>query len=1069
MSRAHMLSLALLCFALTPVVAQTPAQYATGVDWECSLAEAPETVLLGAASMASSGGNIYILQGNTLRKLTPDLQEVAAVQLPDLPEALANLQNSRLNLACGLGSELVPTSTSGITPMQCSQQDVVQGLHEAHTMRTMATAQVTADAFGVYVLRGGRLTVYDTSLRELRNTPITQTLTADAKSCPICVSVMSNAVLMDQCLYRGLRQGIALPVQTTVGFVQPVTGLSRSSGTMQGTYGGVTTGPTGTWSSGVSSTETPYMSEQRMLPAGTGTLHAGTATTSGGVTTGPGTRTTPSTTGTARTGPYTPMDTSGAVGTSSWGVTPGGTFGGTASGGVRGTYESAPSTSGGGVITPGSYGTVDSDFMSGNGPYFTDEAPLITFASDRASARSGLNQTAGTTGGVRRGVSSGARPSTAGTFDTGSFAGPGTATSAGRPSAWGTRFGTGAGVGTPTGFGTSTGAGTTRNVTLSRGAGTTTQAAFQQMGALLSDSVRQNALAGTVATVTTTPGFAETTSGRINVPSGAVVSPSGLVVTPAGVVIGPTGIMGSNQATSRTTSLSPTLGVVPVPDSRNLVTTLPGTLSGPDGTIPLSVGTVITANGTVITPNGTVIGPEGGISNPGVSNFTSNAATTTTFGTGIYAPVAAPYWTTGMGFTEAGLGSLAQPTLTRPIDEEPYLEGNVTYIPQQVQAPVPAPVPTGYTAQVLTPLSMQQPVYVQQPVYAQPPVYVQQPTYYQQPTYWQQPTAFQQPTAQQQPTGMGWTQPAVAPQQWNGFQPLNGQQTTVSQQNGTGSQQQAEPVTSSVERVETQAQVPPQAPAMRTVSLNECASRFAWMYNVSLQEGVMMPIAVRNIIDGCVQLGYAGDESGPQRLHVIVLRPDGGPDTSAKISAFAYPKTNVDAGRKLEFEGNGPGKFFAGFNPGECDGDTVAVRVKRPGMREQVVYFSLTQPEIAPTSMIPGGSTVYQTSVGSSAAQPCYGGVCVNCQGQLTTPASQTMEAPFNGQTPTSQTTPAPFNGQTGVGGPRVTPSGMSRETPASFQTTSDTCPTCTQKLSPQGSSTVQTGTSLSTQGSDFR
>lgn len=1060
-----MLSLALLCFALTPVVAQTPAQYATGVDWECSLAEAPETVLLGAASVASSGGNIYILQGNTLRKLTSDLQEVAAVQLPDLPEALANLQNSRLNLVCGLGSELVPASTSGITPMQCSQQDAVQGLHEAHTMRTLATAQVTADALGVYVLRGGRLTVYDTNLRELRNTPITQTLTAEATSCPVCTSVMSNAVLMDQCLYRGLRQGIALPVQTTVGFVQPVTGLSRSSATMQGAYGGVTIGPTGTWSSGVSSTETPYMSEQRMVPAGAGTLHAGTAVTSGGVTTGPGSRTTPSTTGTARTGPYVPLDTSGAVGTSSWGVAPGGTFGGTASGGVRGTYESAPSTSGGGgVITPGGYSTVDSDFMSGSGPYFTDEAPLITFASDRASARSGLNQTTGTTGGVRRGVSSGARPSTAGTFDTGSFAGPGTATSAGRPSAWGTRFGTGAGVGTPTGFGTSTGAGTNRNVILNRGAGTTTQAAFQQMGALLNDSVRQNTLAGTIATVTVTPGFAETTSGRINVPSGAVVSPSGLVVTPAGIVIGPTGIMGSNQQGSRTTSLSPTLGVVPVPDSRNLVTTLPGTLSGPDGTIPLSVGTIITANGTVITPNGTVVGPDGGITNPGLANFTSNAATTTTFGTGVYAPVAAPYWTTGMGFTEAGLGSLTQPMLTQPIEEEPYLEGNITYIPQQVQAPIPAPVPSGYTAQVLTPLSMQQPVYVQQPVYAQPPVYVQQPAYYQQPTvyqqptayqqpmYWQQPTAVQQPASTRQSTGMGWTQPAAQPQTtWQ--QPASVQriEEPEPQPKVVTPQEQVQPQA----QVTPQMQVTPQAPVTRPVSLNECASRFAWMYNASLQEGVMLPIAVRNIIDGCVQLGYAGDDSGPQRLHIIVLRPDGGPDTTAKISAFAYPKTNVDAGRKLEFEGNGPGKFFAGFNPSECDGDTVAVRVKRPGMREQVVYFSLTHPEIAATSMIPGGSTVYQTSVGSSAAQPCYGGVCVNCQGQLTTPASQPMEAPFNGQT--------------GVGGPRATPSGLSHETPASFQTTSDTCPTCTQKLSPQGGSTVQTGTSLTTPGSDFR
>ena len=158
---------------------------------------------------------------------------------------------------------------------------------------------------------------------------------------------------------------------------------------------------------------------------------------------------------------------------------------------------------------------------------------------------------------------------------------------------------------------------------------------------------------------------------------------------------------------------------------------------------PLSIGTVITGNGTVITPNGTVVTPDGGITNPGLANFTSNAATTTTFGTGVYAPITQPYWTTGMGFTEAGLGALTQPTLTQPI-QEPYLEGNITYIPQPAAVTTPAPVATGVT-QVITPV----PVYVPQPVYPQQPVYMQQPTFY------QQPMNVQQPATVQRSTGMG--------------------------------------------------------------------------------------------------------------------------------------------------------------------------------------------------------------------------------------------------------------------------------------------------------------------------
>jgi len=131
-----------------------------------------------------------------------------------------------------------------------------------------------------------------------------------------------------------------------------------------------------------------------------------------------------------------------------------------------------------------------------------------------------------------------------------------------------------------------------------------------------------------------------------------------------------------------------------------------------------------------------------------------------------------------------------------------------------------------------------------------------------------------------------------------------------------------------------------------TTNLTGCAARFAWMFQPEAVAGRVIPIAVRNILDGCVELGYAGDDGAPKRLHLHVLRPDGLPDTHAQLSALVYPRTNVDAGTKLNFQSHGDGKFLVNFDPASCDGDTLAVRVKRAGMKDQVAYFSLLAAEI---------------------------------------------------------------------------------------------------------------------------
>ena len=213
--------------------AQMPQQRATDTTWDASLASSPEVALFSATSIAATGGNLYVLHGNTLIKLGPDLHELASIQLPDLSLAVAAVEGTRFEITCGMqGPELgyvygpeAPLTSYGdgwmntcgsgaiaITDtktglVQCLDQNMMQALHQAHTLNTLSHATLAADQYGVYLLRGGRLTIFDHNLREMHGKDLIKPV-ATAAECPICRAMTGNGAVMDQLRLRGLAAGL---------------------------------------------------------------------------------------------------------------------------------------------------------------------------------------------------------------------------------------------------------------------------------------------------------------------------------------------------------------------------------------------------------------------------------------------------------------------------------------------------------------------------------------------------------------------------------------------------------------------------------------------------------------------------------------------------------------------------------------------------------------------------------------------------------------------------------------------------------------------------------------------
>ncbi|MFP3902730.1 MAG: hypothetical protein ACLFWB_00680 [Armatimonadota bacterium] len=108
--------------------------------------------------------------------------------------------------------------------------------------------------------------------------------------------------------------------------------------------------------------------------------------------------------------------------------------------------------------------------------------------------------------------------------------------------------------------------------------------------------------------------------------------------------------------------------------------------------------------------------------------------------------------------------------------------------------------------------------------------------------------------------------------------------------------------------------------------------------------GQHAPVAQRRSIDGGeVTFGHLPPDlsTGQIDLRIHVLDINGNYDTDAEVSAFLYPKDNLNAGRRVALQTHRDGRFMAMttiHTPGTWE---LAVRVARPAMEDAKVYFPL--------------------------------------------------------------------------------------------------------------------------------
>lgn len=123
---------------------------------------APRMPMMGG-DIAVAGGNVYVIADGKLMKLDSDLKEVASVDLTP-PEMMGGMMPRR------------PDGQPNANPPAGPQGDMMTGMRRAGEMmgRMVTTmARLDADANGVYVLLGGKVTVYSTDLKEVKSADLT--------------------------------------------------------------------------------------------------------------------------------------------------------------------------------------------------------------------------------------------------------------------------------------------------------------------------------------------------------------------------------------------------------------------------------------------------------------------------------------------------------------------------------------------------------------------------------------------------------------------------------------------------------------------------------------------------------------------------------------------------------------------------------------------------------------------------------------------------------------------------------------------------------------------------------
>ncbi len=122
-------------------------------NWEDAAAQGPMARMMGAVDTATHGGYIYILQGNVLEKHDMDGNVLKAIELDDLKQTLEEIEDEGTCPVCGM-----PMDVTGGGPMVDRKMRGMQARHMYGCVR------LSADEEGVYLLRGGRMTIFDHDL-----------------------------------------------------------------------------------------------------------------------------------------------------------------------------------------------------------------------------------------------------------------------------------------------------------------------------------------------------------------------------------------------------------------------------------------------------------------------------------------------------------------------------------------------------------------------------------------------------------------------------------------------------------------------------------------------------------------------------------------------------------------------------------------------------------------------------------------------------------------------------------------------------------------------------------------
>jgi len=144
-----------------------------------------ERMPMMGGDVAAAGGNVYVISDGKLLKLDSDLKQVASVDLPR-PEAMPGMPRGMMEGRGGRrgtmpGQPEAPAApgmggvgaAGGPTPEQ--MQAVMTGMQRASNIVggiVASMARVDADANNVYVLMGGKITVYSTDLKEVKSADI---------------------------------------------------------------------------------------------------------------------------------------------------------------------------------------------------------------------------------------------------------------------------------------------------------------------------------------------------------------------------------------------------------------------------------------------------------------------------------------------------------------------------------------------------------------------------------------------------------------------------------------------------------------------------------------------------------------------------------------------------------------------------------------------------------------------------------------------------------------------------------------------------------------------------------